>query len=114
LQTYGQEQETLDKEIPALQSTVERYENGRERAKNFINLVERYTDFTEITVTMLNEFIEKIVVLSVMSGGLLIRHRRLKYTLILSVSIYRPRWRKSRPASGQLHTWSKRPHHAGR
>ena len=62
LQTYGQEQETLDKEITALQSTVERYENGSERAKNFINLVERYTDFTEITVTMLNEFIEKIVV----------------------------------------------------
>ena len=62
LQTYGQEQETLDKEIAALQSTVERYENGSERAKNFIKLVERYTDFTEITVTMLNEFIEKIVV----------------------------------------------------
>jgi hypothetical protein len=62
LQTYGQEQENLDKEIAELQSTVERYENGSERAKNFINLVERYTDFTEITVTMLNEFIEKIVV----------------------------------------------------
>jgi hypothetical protein len=45
-----------------LQSTVEKYENGSERAKNFIKLVERYTDFTEITVTMLNEFIEKIVV----------------------------------------------------
>ena len=45
----------------ALRSTVERYENGSERAKNFIKLVERYTDFTEITVTMLNGFIEKIV-----------------------------------------------------
>ena len=62
LETYGQEQETLEKEIAELQSTVEKYENGSERAKNFINLVERYTDFTEITVTMLNEFIEKIVV----------------------------------------------------
>jgi hypothetical protein len=62
LETYGQEQEALDGEIAALQSTVERYENGSERAKNFIQLVERYTDFTEITVTMLNEFIEKIVV----------------------------------------------------
>jgi hypothetical protein len=41
----GKNQEALDKEIAALQSTVE-----------------RYTDFTEITVTMLNEFIEKIVV----------------------------------------------------
>ena len=62
LETYGHEQETLEKEIAELQSTVEKYENGSERAKNFINLVERYTDFTEITVTMLNEFIEKIVV----------------------------------------------------
>ena len=62
LDTYGKEQEALDKEIAELQSTVERYENGSERAKNFINLVERYTDFTEITVIMLNEFIEKIVV----------------------------------------------------
>jgi hypothetical protein len=62
LETYGQEQEALDKEMAGLQSTVERYENGSERAKNFISLVERYTDFTEITVTMLNEFIEKIVV----------------------------------------------------
>ena len=44
LDTYGQEQEALDKEIAGLQSTVERYENGSERAKNFINLVERYTD----------------------------------------------------------------------
>jgi hypothetical protein len=61
-ETYGQEQETLEKEIAELQSTVEKYENGSERAKNFIKLVERYTDFTEITVTMLNEFIEKIVV----------------------------------------------------
>ena len=62
LQTYGQEQAELDKEIPELQSCVERYEGGGNRANNFIKLVERYTDFTEITQTMLHEFIEKIVV----------------------------------------------------
>jgi hypothetical protein len=62
LETYGQEQESLDSEIIILQSTVDRYDSGSDRAKNFINLVERYSDFTEITVTMLNEFIEKIVV----------------------------------------------------
>jgi len=52
-------QETLEKEITALQSTVERYENGSERAKNFIKLVERYTDFTEIIVTMLTNLLKK-------------------------------------------------------
>ena len=62
LQTYGQEQDALNKEITTLQSSVERYEDGSGKAKNFIKLVERYTDFTELTQTMLNEFIEKIVV----------------------------------------------------
>jgi DNA invertase Pin-like site-specific DNA recombinase len=62
LETYGQEQDALDNEITALQSSVERYEDGSGKAKNFIKLVERYTDFTEITQTMLHEFIEKIVV----------------------------------------------------
>jgi len=62
LQSYGQEQESLESEIMKLQPTVDRYDSGGDRATNFIKLVERYTDFTEITVTMLHECIEKIVV----------------------------------------------------
>jgi len=62
LQSYGQEQESLESEIMKLQPTVDRYDSGGDRATNFIRLVERYTDFTEITVTMLHECIEKIVV----------------------------------------------------
>jgi DNA invertase Pin-like site-specific DNA recombinase len=59
---YGQEQSVLEKEIAELQASVERYADGSKRAKRFIELVERYTDFTELTVTMLNEFVEKIIV----------------------------------------------------
>jgi len=62
LQTYGQEQDTIETEIVKLQSTVEKYESGSSKAANFIKLVERYTDFTELTQTMLHELIEKIVV----------------------------------------------------
>ena len=62
LQTYGREQADLDNEIPGLQACVERYEDGSTKAANFIKLVERYTDFTELTQTMLHEFVEKIVV----------------------------------------------------
>ena len=62
LQTYGQEQDNIETEIIKLQSTVEKYESGSSRATKFIKLVERYTDFTEITQVMLHEFIEKIVV----------------------------------------------------
>ncbi|MDR2569267.1 MAG: DUF4368 domain-containing protein [Oscillospiraceae bacterium] len=47
---------SLEKEIAQLQSSVERYEDGSGRAKHFIELVNRYTDFTELTVPMLNEF----------------------------------------------------------
>jgi hypothetical protein len=59
---YGDEQETLEKEIAKLQSCVERYQDGSGRAKRFIELVNRYTDFTELTIPMLNEFVEKIIV----------------------------------------------------
>ena len=62
LNTYGQEQDNLETEMVELQSTVERYESGSSKANNFIKLVERYTDFTELTQTMLHELIEKIVV----------------------------------------------------
>ena len=59
---YGQEQDALEKEISELQALVERYEDGSGRAKQFIELVNKYTDFTELTVPMINEFINKIVV----------------------------------------------------
>jgi len=59
---YGKEQDDLEKEIAELQSSVERYEDGSSRAKRFIELVNRYTDFTELTIPMLNEFVEKIIV----------------------------------------------------
>jgi DNA invertase Pin-like site-specific DNA recombinase len=60
--TYGQEQETLEKEIAEIQSAVEKYEDDNGRAERFMKLVERYTDFEEITPVMIHEFIEKIVV----------------------------------------------------
>jgi uncharacterized phage infection (PIP) family protein YhgE len=59
---YGQEQDALEKEITELNASVERYEDGSGRARRFIELVNRYTDFTELTVPMLSEFIDKIVV----------------------------------------------------
>jgi len=59
---YGKEQDALEKEIAELQSSVERFEDGSGRAKRFIELVNRYTDFTELTIPMLNEFVEKIII----------------------------------------------------
>jgi hypothetical protein len=62
LKTYGGEQETLETEIEGIRSAVEKYEDDNGRAERFMKLVERYTDFEEITPTMIHEFIEKIVV----------------------------------------------------
>ena len=61
-QTYGQEQESLEKEIMEIQTAVEKYEDDSGRAERFLKLVERYTDFEEITPVMIHEFVEKIVI----------------------------------------------------
>jgi hypothetical protein len=61
-QTYGQEQSDLEIEIAEIQSAVAKYEDESGRAKRFIELVDRYTDFEELTPVMIREFIEKVVV----------------------------------------------------
>jgi DNA invertase Pin-like site-specific DNA recombinase len=61
-QTYSTEQEGLEKEIAEIQTAVEKYEDDSERAAQFTKLVNRYTNFEELTPAMLHEFIEKIVV----------------------------------------------------
>jgi DNA invertase Pin-like site-specific DNA recombinase len=62
LKTYGQEQDNIEKEITEIQSVVEKYEDDSKRADSFIKLVNRYTDFEELTPSMIHEFVEKIVV----------------------------------------------------
>jgi hypothetical protein len=59
---YEEEQEGLEKQIAELQAALERFEEDGGRADKFIELVRRYTDFTELTTPMLNEFVEKILV----------------------------------------------------
>jgi DNA invertase Pin-like site-specific DNA recombinase len=59
---YEDEQEELERQIAELQTGLERFEEDGDRAEKFIGLVRRYTDFTELTTSMLNEFVEKILV----------------------------------------------------
>lgn len=62
LKTYGEEQDSLEKEIAEIQTAVEKYEDDNGRAERFMKLAERYTEFDEITPAMIREFVEKIVV----------------------------------------------------
>lgn len=59
---YETEQLTLSKEIKDLEQQVSRYEKETDRAKKFISLISRYENFDELTTTMINEFVEKIIV----------------------------------------------------
>lgn len=59
---YETEQLTLSKEIKDLEIAISRYEKETDRARKFISLISRYENFDELTTTMINEFIEKIII----------------------------------------------------
>ena len=59
---YETEQRELRKEIDGLEKAIKRYEKETNRVKKFIRLIERYDNFDELTPTIINEFVEKILV----------------------------------------------------
>ena len=59
---YETEQLTLSKEIKDLELVISRYENETDRARKFISLISRYENFDDLTNTMINEFVEKIII----------------------------------------------------
>jgi hypothetical protein len=62
--TVGYERETaeLKEQNATLQAAVDAFDADSVRADRFVALVKRYSDFTELTAPMINEFIQKIVV----------------------------------------------------
>lgn len=62
LAEYEQEQEELEKVIEAGQADIETYAEDTDRIQQFMALAKKYTDFTELTTPMINEFIDKIIV----------------------------------------------------
>ena len=62
LAEYDREQTALETEIEDLQAQIDSFNEDSTKADKFIAVVRRYTDFTELTTPMLNEFIEKVVV----------------------------------------------------
>jgi hypothetical protein len=59
---YETEQAELEKSIITLQGELDSFNADSARADQFISLAKRYKDFTELTPTMIGEFIEKMVV----------------------------------------------------
>ena len=59
---YAKEQGALEIEIAELEKAVTGYEQSQKSAEKFIALIDKYENFDTLTNTMLNEFVEKILV----------------------------------------------------
>lgn len=61
-QEYEQKQDELEQSIARLQAELDSFHADSTRADKFIEIVKKYTDFSELTPQMIAEYIEKIVV----------------------------------------------------
>lgn len=59
---YANEQKTLSKEMRILENTLKDFNSNAKSADKFIALINKYQNFDNLTITMLNEFVEKILV----------------------------------------------------
>ena len=59
---YEQEQAALKERIAQLQAELDKAQEASANAEKFLGIVRKYTSFDELTPTLLQEFVEKIVV----------------------------------------------------
>jgi DNA invertase Pin-like site-specific DNA recombinase/uncharacterized protein YeeX (DUF496 family) len=69
---YETEQENLETEIAELEISLAAFAEDTGKAERFIEIVRKYTDFSELSAGMLNEYVEKILVFEAEK----INHRR--------------------------------------
>ena len=60
--TYDTEQQDLEKQIQYFEQELESYHQRKVDTYKFLKMIEKYTDIEELTVPMINEYIEKVVV----------------------------------------------------
>jgi Ca2+-binding EF-hand superfamily protein len=66
---YDAEQTALEAKIAELQTEVDRFAADSVKADSFIDLARRYTEFTELTPQLLNEFISRVEIYEKDKGG---------------------------------------------
>ena len=59
---YEQEQTALRQSVMETESALDSFEQDTANVERFLALAKRYTDFSELTTPMINEFIDKIIV----------------------------------------------------
>ena len=62
LADYEAEQKELQASVKAAEEHLSSFEEDTIRVEQFMELAKRYTDFSELTTPMINEFIDKIIV----------------------------------------------------
>ena len=62
LADYEAEQKELEASVTEAEAQIASFEEDTSRAEQFLELAKKYTDFSELTTPMINEFIEKIIV----------------------------------------------------
>ena len=62
LADYEVEQKNLETAISDVEENLMSYEEDSARVEQFLALAQKYTDFSELTTPMINEFIDKIIV----------------------------------------------------
>ena len=62
LAEYEAEQESLRTSVMEAESWLSSFEEDTARAEQFLALAEKYTDFSELTTPIINEFIDRIIV----------------------------------------------------
>ena len=62
LAEYETEQRTLTASVSETETQMSAFAEDTDRAKQFLELARKYTDFSELTTPMINEFVEKIIV----------------------------------------------------
>lgn len=56
------EQQDLEKHIQYFEQEIEIYHNRKIDTDKFLKTIEKYNDIEELTATIINEYIEKVVV----------------------------------------------------
>lgn len=59
---YDSEQQELEERVKEIEVSIHEIQQKSENGQQFVRLVQKYRDFTEIDQTALNEFIDKVVV----------------------------------------------------
>jgi len=86
-QNCEQEQAQLKAENAAMQAEVDVWGEDKDKAGNFVALVQKYTHFEELTTPMLHEFVDKVIVHEAVWSEATETHKR-KGTRSQQVDVY--------------------------